>query len=82
MHLAAVLNAPLQGWESDVAFAAFAASRGLSLDPLSTHAGSAEGRQGFLLGYAAWDEESLAAGVETLAGLLAEGHEPAAIRPL
>lgn len=82
MHLAAVLNAPLQGWESDVAFAAFAASRGLSLDPLSTHAGSAEGRQGFLLGYAAWDEESLAAGVETLAGLLAEGHEPTAIRPL
>ncbi|CAN5160027.1 PLP-dependent aminotransferase family protein [soil metagenome] len=72
MHLAAVLNAPLRGWGSDVAFAAFAATRGLDLDPLSTHAGVAEGRQGFLLGYAAWDEQGLTAGVEILAALLAE----------
>jgi GntR family transcriptional regulator/MocR family aminotransferase len=72
MHLAAVLNAPLRGWESDVAFAAFAATRGLDLDPLSIHAGVAEGRQGFLLGYAAWDEQGLTGGVEILATLLAE----------
>ncbi|CAN7619753.1 hypothetical protein LJR225_004731 [Phenylobacterium sp. LjRoot225] len=70
MHLAVALSPALANRHSDVEIAAFAATRGLNLDPLSNHAAAAHGRQGFLLGYAAWDEASLVAGVESLARLL------------
>ncbi len=69
-HLAITLNRSLEFWPSDVAFAAFAAEHGLDLDPLSTHEGVTRERQGFVLGYAAWDESILAAAVERLADLL------------
>jgi len=69
-HLVIELTRPLEHWPTDVAFATFAAQHGLDLDPLSSHAGAAHGRQGFVLGYAAWDESVLIAAVETLADLL------------
>jgi GntR family transcriptional regulator/MocR family aminotransferase len=69
-HLAITLGTSLTALNSDVEIAAFAARRGLNLDPLSNHAAVAQGRQGFLLGYAAWDEAGLIAGVEALARLL------------
>lgn len=72
MHLAITLNDALARGRSDVEIAGLAAVRGLNLDPLSNHAAAAEGRQGFLLGYAAWDEARLMTGVEELARLLAD----------
>lgn len=69
-HLSITLNRPLEYWPSDAAFATFAAEHGLDLDPLSTHEGVTRGRQGFVLGYAAWDESVLVAAVERLADLL------------
>lgn len=79
-HLAIALNSPLAEQYSDVEIAAFAATRGLNLDPLSSHAAAADGRQGFLLGYAAWDEASLTAGVDELARLLTDRREPPATK--
>ncbi|MGA0603506.1 PLP-dependent aminotransferase family protein [Caulobacter sp. KR2-114] len=61
----------------DVAISHRAAARGLNLDPLSTHAAGPGGPQGFLLGYAAWDEAQLAAAVETLARVVGEGRRAA-----
>ena len=72
LHLAVVLNGDLSVPGADVALAALAAERGLNLDPLSNHGTAAEGRQGFLLGYAAWDEARLRDAVDELARLLAD----------
>lgn len=76
-HLAIALGPDLAERMSDVEIAALAAARGLNLDPLSNHAAVAQGRRGFLLGYAAWDEASLISSVEDLARLLADcGRRP------
>ncbi|MDR3509561.1 MAG: PLP-dependent aminotransferase family protein [Caulobacteraceae bacterium] len=71
-HLVVTLGPGLAGRASDVEIAALATARGLSLDPLSNHAAALPGRQGFLLGYAGWDEAVLLAGVEALAKVLAQ----------
>ncbi|MDR3511158.1 MAG: PLP-dependent aminotransferase family protein [Caulobacteraceae bacterium] len=72
MHLTIALREGAAGGMSDVEVAALGAARGLNLDPLSSHGAASPAPQGFLLGYAGWDEQRLAAGVETLARLLAD----------
>jgi GntR family transcriptional regulator/MocR family aminotransferase len=72
MHLAVTLNGSLATSGADRTLAAMAAERGLNLDPLSNHGAAADGRQGFLLGYAAWDETQLVASIDELARLLAD----------
>lgn len=79
MHLTIALREGAAGGASDVEIAARAAERGLNLDPLSSHGVARPAPQGFLLGYAAWSERSLAAGVETLARLLADGAAGASL---
>ncbi len=80
MHLTITLNAATASRLSDVEIAAHAARRGLNLEPLSGHAVVSPALRGFLLGYAAWDEEALVAGVDELARLLAECDSQAAAR--
>jgi GntR family transcriptional regulator/MocR family aminotransferase len=70
MHLTITLSDAVTSRLSDIEIAALAAARGLNLDPLSSHAVATPAHQGFLLGYAAWDEARLVAGVEALAHLL------------
>lgn len=68
MHLTVVLEGGRSLADQDLAERGLAL--GLNLDALSTHSVRSDGRQGFLLGYAGWDEAALAAGVDRLAALI------------
>ncbi|HEX7761710.1 MAG TPA: hypothetical protein VF459_19545, partial [Caulobacteraceae bacterium] len=68
LHLTITLNGDAPPG-ADMLIAGRAAERGLDLAALSPHSDAA-GHQGFLLGYAAWDDAKLAAAVETLAQAL------------
>jgi GntR family transcriptional regulator/MocR family aminotransferase len=70
MHLTITLSDSVTARTSDEEIAALARTRGLNLEPLSSHPSTAPGPQGFLLGYAAWNLDRLVAGVEELARLL------------
>lgn len=76
LHLTVRVD-PAAGQTLDVEIADRAGARGLYLDPLSTHSASSHGPQGFLLGYAAWDEGQLAAAVDRLGQVVAEGRRAA-----
>ncbi len=80
MHLTIALSDEVTARTSDIDIAARAATHDLHLDPLSSHAVATPNRQGFLLGYAAWDDTNLLAGVEKLASLLKD-RDPAAASP-
>src|SRR5262249_15156156 len=76
MHLTISLRDSVAARASDIEIAALAAARDLHLAPLSSHAVATPKRQGFLLGYAAWDDTRLLAGVEELARLLEDCRRP------
>ena len=75
LHLTVRLDPAIA--QSDVQISDRAAALGLNLDPLSTHTANPDGPQGFLLGYAAWDEAQLAAAVEVLARVVEDGRRAA-----
>jgi GntR family transcriptional regulator / MocR family aminotransferase len=70
MHLTVLLNGTEKAPGTDVQVATLAGECGLSVEPLSKNSIGADRRQGFLLGYAAWEDDDLVQAVQTLATLM------------